>query len=54
MTVLLLLAVQENVSPALFHTRVGLASAQVRNPDKLGSENSASPTQTLFQWISFQ
>lgn len=48
MTVLLLLAVQENVSPASFHTRVGLASAQVRNADKVGAENSAPPMQMLF------
>lgn len=47
MAMLRLLAVQENVSPASFHTRVGLASAQVRYTDKVGAENSASPMQTL-------
>lgn len=48
MTVLLLLAVQENVSPASFYALVGLASAQVGNTDNAGAENRASPVQTLF------
>lgn len=42
MTVLLLSAIQENVSPASFHTRLGLASAPVRNTDKSGNRESGN------------